>query len=340
MPPSLKLPVPVDDLAAARKGDLVVLTWTPPSQTTDRENIRHPGKTVICRAIGEYPITRCVDVVKELSQSDLRSAEPDSRNPQVLFEGVLPQNTGNPLQFVTYAIEVLNSRGRNAGLSNQVRVSLAPTLPPPTDLRAEVVASGVELAWTAASRASIANMPRELSFHYRLYRRVAGQQNYTEVEDVPLNAGEIRVHDPSFEWEKTYDYKVVPITEVALKGISPFEIEGNDSPTVRIFVHDTFAPGAPTGLQAVYSGVGQKPFIDLTWAPNMESDLAGYNLFRHEQGQAPQKINSALLKAPSFRDDNVQPGKTYYYSVTAVDLRGNQSQPSGEASESVPSENR
>ncbi len=37
----------------------------------------------------------------------------------------------------------------------------------------------------------------------------------------------------------------------------------------------------------MFSSVGQKPFVDLTWAPNMESDLAGYNVFRTVDGGEP-----------------------------------------------------
>jgi len=37
----------------------------------------------------------------------------------------------------------------------------------------------------------------------------------------------------------------------------------------------------PTGLQAVFSGVGQAAFIDVAWSPDTESDLVGYNVFRH-----------------------------------------------------------
>ncbi|MGG7378457.1 hypothetical protein ACQ7B2_06750, partial [Escherichia coli] len=70
------------------------------------------------------------------------------------------------------------------------------------------------------------------------------------------------------------------------------------------------------GVQAVFGGAGQKPFIDITWAPNTEEDLAGYNIFRHEQGAEPQRVNAKLAPTPSFRDDSVEPGRTYFYSVS------------------------
>src|SRR5437762_12162406 len=51
LPPSLELPMPVTDLRATRMGDQVTLTWTLPSQTTDKERIRRLGATVVCRTV-------------------------------------------------------------------------------------------------------------------------------------------------------------------------------------------------------------------------------------------------------------------------------------------------
>ena len=48
------------------------------------------------------------------------------------------------------------------------------------------------------------------------------------------------------------------------------------------------------------------------------------------------KINQDLVKAPAFRDTNIAGGKKYFYSVSATDVRANESVPSQEASEAVP----
>ncbi len=89
-------------------------------------------------------------------------------------------------------------------------------------------------------------------------------------------------------------------------------MEGDDSNRVQVIAHDIFPPAIPEGLQAVYSGEGQKPFIDLIWAPVASADLAGYNIYRSEDGSAPIKLNPQLVKTPSYRDTAVTPGKTLY----------------------------
>jgi fibronectin type 3 domain-containing protein len=48
------------------------------------------------------------------------------------------------------------------------------------------------------------------------------------------------------------------------------------------------------------------------------------------------KVNPEPVKMPAFRDVQVVSGKSYFYSVSAVDQRGNESARSEEASESVP----
>jgi fibronectin type 3 domain-containing protein len=142
--------------------------------------------------------------------------------------------------------------------------------------------------------------------------------------------------DHSFEWEKTYDYFVTVVSIVTEPGKPKLEIEGDDSPAVRVFAHDIFPPAVPNGLQAVFAAEGQQRFIDLIWAPDTDADLAGYNVYRREANGEALRINPALVTTPAYRDVNVEPGKEYFYSVSAVDVRGNESARSEEASEKVP----
>jgi len=339
-PPSLRLPQPIENLSGERKGTRVVLTWTQPTRTTDKQNIRRPVTTRICRAIGEFPMARCREVVKQLTPAELTSQSfGPGTNQKVIYEDVLPQQVIGSQPYAGYAVEVLNNIGKSAGLSNQVRISLASTLAPPPDLRADVTPSGPVLHWTGISRAQLGAAAQSYEFSYRIYRRLPGQPNYLLIGNVRLDGPQYAVPDNNFEWEKTYEYKIASVTELpTAPGGQPKEIEGDDSSIVRATVHDTFPPARPTGLQAVSSGVGRKPFIDLTWAPNIESDLAGYIVYRHESGQSPVALNQELVKAPAYRDEAVEPGHTYYYSVQAVDQRGNKSQPSEETSETVPKE--
>jgi hypothetical protein len=233
-------------------------------------------------------------------------------------------------------LSILNPYNRSAGLSNQVQVPAAPTLSPPSEFHAQLTPEGVQLSWSAVTPSQAPG----LRFVYRIYRREQGSNKDVIAGELPVSEQESPIMlDRSFEWEKTYDYRATVVTMIAAPNGAEQQVEGEDTPTVRVVAHDVFPPAAPSGLQAAFSGPGQKPFIDLVWTPNSESDLAGYNVYRRdESGGEAVKLNSDPIKSPAFRDTEVAPGHKYMYSVSAVDVRRNESPRSEEAGETVPSQ--
>jgi hypothetical protein len=351
MPPALEMAKPVTDLRGSRKGAKVYLMWTVPDKTTDHQTVRHPGSTRICRSLGRE-IGDCKNPVAEIPASQFPLAEVKKRNTvapkvQASYGDMLPPElqAQDPTSDITYAVSALNESGRSAGLSNLIQVPSAPTLPPPEHLTAEVKSEGVLLFWACSAEVHVTP---PLRYKLRIYRRendrqdAGGEKPKTDVRVADVNFAECSETQPpqfldqAFEWEKHYDYRATVVTVIATPGKPEVEVEGDDTPAVQVFAHDIFPPSVPTGLQAVFSGVGQAPFIDLVWSPDTEADLAGYNLFRHQEGEQPVKLNSDLVKSPAYRDTNVQSGKKYFYSVSAVDERGNESARSEEASEQVP----
>jgi len=348
-PPSLELPKQPADLRATRKGDKVTLTWTIPTATTDRQTVRSLGPTRICRGL-EPQVTQCGTAVGEAPPPATTNARADKKQ-KATYSDMLASDIqqSNPSGFVTYAVEVLNQDGRSAGLSNQVRVPSAAALPPFLNFAAEVTAQGVRLSWTLPPATDKAPAFRCL---FRIYRRLEGSLAETRIADLdlphclatpaatpgtpqgqPEEAAPVSYLDQSFEWEKTYHYHGTVVSVIGERGM---EVEGEDTRDAKVFADDVFPPAVPSGLQAVFSGPGQQPFIDLIWAPVADVDLDGYNVYRHEEKAAPVKVNAELVKAPAYRDASVASGKSYWYSVSAVDVRGNESGRSEEASERVP----
>jgi hypothetical protein len=176
-----------------------------------------------------------------------------------------------------------------------------------------------------------------VQYRIRVYRHAEGNPVETAVGEADLqDCSKPELLDQTAEWEKNNYYRAAVVTVVSAPGKPEVEIQGDDTLVVQVFTHDIFPPAVPSGLQAVFSGVGQAAFVDLVWAPDTDADLAGYNVYRHEEGQEPIRISLELLKTSAFRDTNVVSGKKYFYAVSAVDLRGNESAKSEEASEAVP----
>jgi hypothetical protein len=354
LPPSLELPKPPTDLHASRKGSLVTLTWTQPAVTTDRLGVRFLGPTRICRTL-KTQFTACGNpagtlpapaTVPNRSRKKPRKPKSSSSSTAVTqtFSDKLPSDWlgRNPPDDVIYAVEVLNRNGRGAGISNLVHVPAVSTLPAPNDLSATLSGDGVSLTWTGEGesqqvRDDSSTQSSRVQHRYRIYRREEASGKDAIAGEVDVSeAGPAHFTDSGFEWEKTYLYRITAVS-IAKRPEGEVQVEGEDSAAVRIVTHDIFPPAMPAGLQAAYSGEGQKPFIDLIWAPVTTADLAGYNIYRSEGNSATMvKLNSDLVKSPSYRDSTVESGKTYTYALSSVDARGNESQKSESANEAVP----
>jgi hypothetical protein len=303
--------------------------------------VRSVGPTQICRGL-EPVSTQCGTPVGEAAAQPISGAASsskqkasrsytDSLNGQLLSD--------DPANFVTYAIEVLNADGRGAGLSNQVKVSLVRTLLAPREFAGRVTGQGVVLTWANDLQANgvPAITSSTLQYLYRVYRRQEGSPD--EILAGQIAAGSepiLTLTDSNIDWGKTYEYRAETVTVISRESKPELQVDGDDTPEIKVVADDVFPPAVPAGLQAVASGPGQKTFVDLVWAPVTDVDLAGYNVYRHEEGAAPVKVNAAPVKTPAYRDASVVSGKSYVYAVSAVDLRGNESARSDEAGESVP----
>jgi parallel beta-helix repeat protein len=80
---------------------------------------------------------------------------------------------------------------------------------------------------------------------------------------------------------------------------------------------DDEAPSVPTGL-AVIDAYDVK--LALTWNPNTELDLAGYNVYRSVwSGSSYQLVATLDSTNSSWQDSGLENDRTYYYVITAFD---------------------
>jgi len=331
LPPSLGIPKPVGDLKAVRKADTVTLKWSSPTETTDGELIRKTGKMAVLRSLSGGNVPADWKTISQLALPPaLKDAAPASQEQNDAVGPLLDSGA----DFAAYSVLAQSGSGRGAGASNQAAVALVPTPATPARVSAVAEPSGISLSWdqpwTPQNHSQLI-----VQYSYRIMRREEGSKNAVVVKEVSIGNQAMALIDTGMEWQKHYEYWIVPVTTWRGSG-KKGEVEGQDSQMVQVFANDVFPPAVPTALEAVFSGIAGQPSIDLSWTPDMEPDLAGYNVYRHEDNQSAVKINSDLVKSSSFQDQQVRPGTKYYYSVSAVDLRGNESGRSTEAAETVP----
>jgi hypothetical protein len=333
LPPSAEIPKFVGDLKAQRKGATVTLTWTTPTETSDGELIRKPGKMLVQRALSSGSGSDLQ--FQTISELPLKPTLNEGRGDQAMAKDALSDALrSGGAEFAVYSILAQGRNGKSFGLPNRASVPLVPDLAPPHKVTASPVPTGIVVSWDEF-------LPPENHSHlqtqyaYKIMRRLLGANEAVQVKQLDAGNQGMSFVDTGIEWEKTYQYWITPVT-LWQDGNRKGEIEGDDSPVADVLAHDSFPPANPSGVEAVYSAGAPNSFIDITWTANTEPDLAGYNVYRHSGNEPPVKINSELVKTPRFPDPNIQPGMKYFYLVTAVDLRGNESGKSEETSETVP----
>lgn len=336
-PPSLNLPQPVSDLNATRTGDEVALAWTMPQRDTSKVLLKSAVTARICRREGATsPCAHVADV-------------PFAPGAQAAFKETLPPAlAAGPPRPLSYFVELMNNRGRSAGLSNAATVLAGHAPAAVVGLNAEMRKDGVVLRWNPG--------PEEpYSTEVRLERTLLTQPAKKPAQGplasrpeavkqnllVPASEAQGRAIDKDIRFGNTYEYRAQRIARVTADG-NALELDGPFSEPVKIEVQDVFPPAIPEGLAAVATPAanGGAAAIDLSWQPDAEADVAGYAVYRREAGQgesAWQRVSPAQpVVGPGFHDANVQPGKSYEYAVTAIGLNGKESGRSEVAQETVP----
>ena len=331
-PPSLNLPERVADLAAVRAGNQVTLTWTMPKRNTDKLALKENVPVRVCRREGAKACIAAGDL--ELAPGA------EGTFAETLSPGLA---TGTP-RALDYFVELRNRKGRSAGLSNVAAVLAGQSPAAVAGLAAEVRKSGVVLRWTPDNSADAVLLRRAL------LSKPVGKAHESLMAPPPepaeqkllvegACAGVGQALDQSIVVGQTYEYRAQRVARVPSNG-QTLELAGEVSAPIRVEVADIFPPDVPSGLAAVATApdpdTGTEASVDLSWQPDTETDLAGYEVYRREVGSPWQRVQSQPVAAPAFHDTHVLPGHTYIYAVSAVDQGGRESARSQEAQETVP----
>jgi len=338
-------PVPqtVTDLSATQTANDVILTFTLPTETIDRRALDQPPTIEIYRGIG--PATDSQPHLSLLATVPSAAVDQYASQGRVRYvDSLRPEDfAGRDVAGAHYSVRTRASAKRESEDSNIVSVFIRPALDPVSDLRAQVTHAAIVLTWTAPQK-TFTGSPASAA-GYRIYRAEgappAGASEAPRAKSPLAKIGEsqsLSFQDTQFEFGKTYMYSVRGVA-----GSGAESLESADSNPVIVEAHDVFPPAAPLGL--VIATVPQHgeaaAHLELSWAVSPETDVAGYNVYRSEQGgTSGTRLNTDLLPTPAFRDMNVQPGHRYFYSVTAVDRSGNESRPSEAVSGGVPAESQ
>jgi hypothetical protein len=366
-PPSLDLPEPVKDLTAERIGNQVLLHWTTPEKTTDRIAVQGSMTAAICRITA--PSSTCTPIIKFQTQSG--PAQATDTLPQTL--------TSEPATLLAYRVEILNAKGHSAGLSPEAFAASGSAPTPLANFRATPTRDGAMLEWqpqpasAPPAQVELERLPVDANGNViqptpkpakspkppkpapksRQAKPAAQPSPQKSLLPAPPTPAEVKLRTPAApsdpggtidhtaQMGETYSYTAQRVRTVSFIGHT-LEIRTAISSPATVVMRNTFAPHAPTGLEAIPGGATPTEHsIDLSWTPNTDPDLAGYNVYRQDidsNGVAAgtaARLNQTPVAGPAYRDQTAVPGRRYAYRVTAVDTAGNESAPSADVQETA-----
>jgi hypothetical protein len=367
-PSARKPPIPeaVSNLAVSQYGNGVLLTFTVPQDSLAGTPLEHAPTVELYRdfepvpAAGEFhPIAPKHATLLTTIPSDLVPQYTRRGQFRYLVHLDAAQFTAHPNSITVYLVRTRVSAKKLSAPSNPAALRVYPAPKAVADLQGKVTPTAVVLTWTAPQRTPVGPVPPVEN--YRIFRGEAREQPNSpagsQQEQAPpeqtllpgavlprpalqtplVKIGEsvsARFNDTNVEFGKTYVYSVRSVIDESGK-----PVESADSNLLSITPRDIFPPAAPTGLIGIFipASSGVAAHVDLSWAVSAETDLAGYHVYRSEQaGILGTTLDAKLLLTPAFRDMNIHSGSRYFYSVTAVDRSGNESQPSAAVSVNVP----
>jgi hypothetical protein len=347
VPPSPPIPVAVSDLIAQQVGDAVLLTFTVPSKSTLGERLEQLPTVEVLRGSplpDGRPNPKSFRVVDTIPGSLLNGYVQEGK---VEFPDPIPayESQGHPGEAMFYLVRTRVSERKTSADSNAISVNVYPVPERIETLNPKVTEKSIQMSWTAPSRTSGGEALSGIQ-EFHVYRgeldpasaAAAERDLRTAVWKLPLlkiattNVSEYE--DTGFDFGKTYAYIVRSVVNAGGTAL-----ESADSRPAILTPKDIFPPAAPLDLVAAVltGGTPGTLVVDLSWSINLETDVAGYRVYRSEgQDTRGELLTPDLLPTPAYRDSSVVKGRSYWYFVTAVDKAGNESLPSAAVPAELP----
>src|SRR5208283_2211003 len=339
LPPSPPIPTAITDLSASQAGDGAMLSFTMPKKSVVGDTLPDVPTMEILRGNllpDGTPDPKSFRVVDTVPGAMLASYT--QKGIVHFLDPVAPEEIqAHPGATVLYRVRARVTDKKVSADSNDAPVKLFVVAAAVEELRANLTEKGIDLTWLAPQKTSGGQPITEIE-QYNVYR---GEIDAASVEAVAKDLSRAtwksplvqiaRVKSPeyrdaAFDYGKTYLY----VVRATLVGAGE-RLESNDSNSVILTPKDTFPPAAPQGVVAAVLPAAEagKWRVDLSWSINLETDLAGYRVYRaQKQGERGILITPELVLTPAYRDESVAALGDYWYTLTAVDRAGNESAPS------------
>jgi hypothetical protein len=213
-------------------------------------------------------------------------------------------STPGPYYYFIAAVD----RVGNESHSNLVFIEAQDVFGPakPEDLRIATDTGSIHLSWKMGNEADLAG--------YYLYRTVDQHdfKKYVLLNAEPLHANHFDERLPKNVKNNFFYYLIATDTSYNRSVTSEFVFDR---------MPDAIAPEKPFIKAVSY----ENDVIVVSWTPNLEQDLKGYNLFRSDSASQFSQLNINPIGREAFRfiDRTHTPNTEYHYYLQAFDSAGN-----------------
>lgn len=221
---------------------------------------------------------------------------------------------------VTYRIEFVNNAGLPTGRELTKTLMLEPHhAKPPHVLRAENTGRMVTLHWEYKS---VTIQEDDFIIQFYLYR------TDPETGELELLNNRVVIRNNAYDTHQfTFESPVINTTESYV--ITAVDITGQQSEPSNVLEFDLIYNIPPRPIFDVSAKVTPDPWVELSWVPASEPELAGYRIYRQTDLSLPFELLTSELIPPTtyfFLDTAIVGGYSYFYFVTVVDATGNESE--------------
>lgn len=308
LPPSLQIPLRVQDLRVRQEQLELIVDFTVPAYATDGavlEGIREIELRAGPWQGGEFHADLWASQSARLPVQTLRPGPVTVRVDGSRWIG----------KTIIFAVRIVSGKEKVSEWSNFFIFPVFPPPPTPQNLTMTPTPKGILIQWDAHSGSA--------GTQYEVWRMESdsGMQLLAITE-------EKQWLDQKVQFGKTYSYRV-----------RSREPRGESfawsafSPPVELTYIDQFPPDPPSQVVAAVD----VRTVELAWPPVMAGDLCCYRVYRIDPNGEQRLLAEVPTTQVTYTDTAVVPGSTYRYFITSVDQSKNESKPSTEVTVEVPS---
>lgn len=319
-------------ISGFQQGDQILLSWKMPPRNTS------PNDTVFINRIDVYRLAEPINSPQDISEEEFS-------NRSTIIQTIPVNETDFSLNTLTfrddlkfsdqsarlrYAIRFVNTAGQKAAFSNLLTIEPSAKIAGrPENLTSEISQDAILLKWSKPATNVDGSTPVNI-LGFNIYRKNVGDNEAKKLNPSPVT--DQSYSDNFFDFENKYIYFVRSVSV----GSAGEPVESSSSDELELSPKDTFSPSAPDSLTIAASPNS----ISIFFAANPEKDVAGYKIYRSTNESLTKSewelLTSEPIKTNTFQDQKISSGVKYFYYIIAIDVFGNESQPSQIISETAP----